>query len=328
MNTTDPTPAAGQTSVSPATLAANIGRGALIGAAELVPGVSGGTVALVTGVYEKLIGSADHVVTAIRTLISGPDRIAGARRELARADWRLIAPVLLGMALVVVTFAGVLKSFVENQPTLARGLFFGMVAMSITVPVMMARLSSLRSTGHRLGAVAIVAIVAVAAFFASGVPAGETANPSKLLVFGAAAIAICALVLPGVSGSFFLLTIGLYGATMTAIHDRDLGYIAVFGAGAIVGLALFVKLLQYLLTRHRTVTLLAMAGLLLGSLRALWPWQGEESRSIEAPATDWPAVLALGLLGAFVVGALILVERRHGALDITDAGAGTPTRTD
>lgn len=294
-------------------LIANLLRGVLMGLAELVPGVSGGTVALVTGVYERLIASASHTVNAARLVASGPNRLEGAQAELRKIDWWLLVPLLTGMAAVVLTLAGVLESFVTNEPVVSRALFSGLVLASISVPLLMIPAEEWRGAARKLGALLIIVVAAAAAFVASGLPGNTAGDPSLVVVFLAAAVAICALVLPGVSGSYFLLTVGLYSATLTAVDERNLTYIAVFGAGAVVGLSAFVKLLQYLLTSHRRVTLLVMSGLMLGSLRALWPWQNED-RDILPVGDDWPLALGLAAAGAVVVAVLVFVESRFGAV--------------
>lgn len=295
-------------------------RGFLIGCAELVPGVSGGTVALVTGVYEQLIDSASHVLAAVRRLLTGPDRGGSVRVELRRTDWRLVLPVLLGMATAVVTMAGLMSAFVTEQPEHARGLFLGLVAVSILVPLRM-----LPPATHLVWRDALVVLVAAAAAFVLvGLAGGrEITDPPLLLVLAAAAVAICALVVPGVSGSFFLLAIGLYTPTLDAVHDRDLGYVAVFALGAAIGLASFVRLLSYLLTTHRRTTLLAMAGLMLGSLRALWPWQespggdGGPGRLVAPTDPVWGPV-TLAVVGGLTVLLLIAVEARHARSSAAD----------
>jgi len=293
-------------------------RGFLIGSAELVPGVSGGTVALVTGVYEQLIDSASHVLAAARALVLGPDRRSTARTELARTQWRLIVPVLAGMALALLTVAGVMSSFVTDHPELARGLFFGLVAASVIVPIRML------PEPHRAPALdaGLAVIAAVTAFFlvtlATG---GGSTDPPLYLVFFAAAVAVCALVVPGVSGSFLLLAIGIYTVTLDAVSERDLVYIAVFGAGAVFGLASFVQLIAYLLREHRRTTLVVMTGLMLGSLRALWPWQSSSSGEASGPgALLAPAAPILGpfllmALGAAIVLALVWVQARSESRD-------------
>lgn len=295
-------------------LPANLVRGFLIGMAELVPGVSGGTIALVTGVYDQLIGSAHGVVSALKALALGPDRVANAKKALQDVSWILIIPLLVGMAVAVITMAGVMESFVTGSPELARGLFLGFVAVSLLVPIRM--LPKRDSGGVSVGEIIAFLLAAVATFLMTGfVGAEQAANPPLILVFFAAAVAICALVLPGVSGSFFLLVVGFYSATMAAVDGRDLGYIAVFGAGAFLGLASFVQLLQYLLKNKRRITLIVMTGLMLGSLRALWPWQepageGQTFSQLLAPYQPVWGPIGLAALGAAVVLALIFVESK------------------
>ena len=114
--------------------------------------------------------------------------------------------------------------------------------------------------------------------------------------------------LPGVSGSYLLLAMGLYAPTMGAVDERNLAYLGVFAAGALVGISLFVKVLDRLLEDFRKPTLVAMAGLMLGSLRALWPWQTEEA-DILAPGSDWPVVLAAVVGGVVIVVVVLALER-------------------
>ena len=289
-------------------------RGFLIGMAELVPGVSGGTIALVTGVYEQLIDSAAHVVGAGRALVTGPDRVRAATAELRRTDWWLVVPVVVGMALAVLTMAGVMTSFVGGHPELARGLFLGLVAASIAVPL---RMLPPATRPLVLDAV-IVLVAAVVAWSLIGLAAtGGSLPASPPVVFLVAAVAVCALVVPGVSGSFFLLAVGLYTTTLTAVDERDLGYVAVFALGAVAGLASFVRLLQWLLDHRRRTTLLVMAGLMVGSLRALWPWQSGGDAETDGPGAlvaPYAPVLGpvlLALLGAAVVTALVVYEARR-----------------
>lgn len=294
----------------------DLGRGFLIGTAELVPGVSGGTVALVTGVYEQLIDSLHHVSQAGRRLVLGPDRLTSPRAELRRVDWRLVVPVLVGMAAALLTVAGVMESFVTGSPELARGLFLGLVVVSIAVPVRML------PPGRRAGWLDLALVVAVAAvaFWVVGLAGdGGSGEAPLVLVFVAAAVAVCALVVPGVSGSFLLLIVGLYAVTLDAVDARDLGYLAVFAAGALVGLASFVPVLRHLLEHRRRTTLLVMVGLLLGSLRALWPWQSVPAGAAEeahgpgdllAPYDPVLGPVLLAVLGAVVVLGLIVVESR------------------
>lgn len=294
--------------VSAGSVVFDVFRGGLIGVAELIPGVSGGTVALITGVYERVLDSGNHLISAVKRGITGPDRRAAFGAEIRKVDWWLLLPMLVGMGLAVVALAGMMAAFVTDHTELARGLFLGMVGASVTVPLMLVDWSMVR--GRKVWSyLALFVVGAVVAYFATSQGAGVIVeDPPMLLVFVAAAIAICALALPGVSGSFFLLLIGMYAPTMQALDERNLTYIAVFAAGAVTGLAAFIKVLHWLLRRFHRIMMFGMAGLMLGSLRALWPWQGDGGEAL-APAGSVGGVVALMVAGAVLVAALVAVDR-------------------
>ncbi|WP_295646617.1 DUF368 domain-containing protein [uncultured Corynebacterium sp.] len=291
---------------------ANVIRGGLVGMAELVPGVSGGTIALVTGIYERVLFNANRFLDAAKTL---PSDRPEALRRFRRLDWALLIPMVFGMGAVVVTMSGVMESFVTDHPSISRALFFGMVLVSISVPLtMIAPLRAILANFLKpkfLPATLAALVAAAATFFLTGITSSAQSDPNLLIVFCAAAVAICALVLPGVSGSFFLLAVGLYSATLAAVSDRNLAYIAVFAAGALTGIVLFVRTLEKLLTRHRTMTLSVMAGLMLGSLRALWPWQDTDA-TLQSPHGNIWAHVGLMLVGALAVLIMLFVERKFG----------------
>nr|WP_305095366.1 DUF368 domain-containing protein [Prescottella sp. R16] len=295
----------------------NAVRGGLIGAAETIPGVSGGTVALVTGIYGRLIASAKHLTDVPRAVATRADWRSAARR----VDWWLLAPVAAGMLLAVFALAGVMESFVSDQPVASRALFLGMIAASVTIPFLEITPGALRSTRAKGRALLLFTLTAAAVFALTSLPRSEFTDPPLPLVFVAAAVAVCALVLPGVSGSFFLLVVGLYAPTMAAVDSRNLPYLAVFALGALIGLVTFVRVLEWLLERHHTAAMVAAAGLLLGSLRALWPWQ-TDTGGLLGVGDDGPLALGLFLLGAAVVGVVALVQRRAYA---ADARASLPT---
>lgn len=283
----------------------NLLRGALIGVVETVPGVSGGTVALVTGIYDELIEVGHRITAAARRLVTGPERVAGAREQLRGVNWLLVLPLLVGMATAVLTIAGPVAGLVEDHPETMRALFLGLVAGSVLVPV---RLSGGAWRGAELG---LFALGAVGGLLLTSLPS-TSLEPSPWVVAPAAAIAVCALVLPGVSGSFLLLSVGLYQPTLEAVDQRDLGYIAWFGLWALVGLVVIVKLMRILLTRHHRGTMVVLAGVMIGALRSLWPWQ-DASGALQRPGADWPLMLLLALVGVAAVQLLVLVESRLAA---------------
>ncbi|NYJ78760.1 DUF368 domain-containing protein [Nesterenkonia xinjiangensis] len=300
------------------TVVGDLVRGALIGTVETVPGVSGGTVALVVGIYTQLIESASHVVSAGRRLITGPERLVGMRHHLTAVRWKLVIPVLIGMALAVFTIAGPMADAVENHPEATRAAFFGMVLASIAVPLRMAlhvpdaqgtgkgRTWSLRALSWRHLAAGLVA--AGATFWLVSVPpAAVEATP--VTIVPAAAVAVSALLLPGLSGSFLLLTFGLYEPTLRAVEERDLGYLALFAAGMVIGVIVLVKLLQWLLEHRHRITMVVLAGVMLGALRTLWPWQ-DEDRGLRAASGDLLPILGLAAAGFAVVTVLVILDAR------------------
>lgn len=291
-------------------------RGGLIGAVEVVPGVSGGTVALIIGVYETVIDSAEHLVSGVVRAATEGLRGRGlerAKKHFAQVRWSVILPLLAGMFLAVIVASAVIAPLVETYPVQSRALFAGLIAASLIVPI--------RMVGKRWAAreIILAALVAVIMFLLLGIPAAAPVDPPLWLVLIAAAVAVCALVLPGVSGSFLLVTVGMYAPTLAAVNDRNFTYLGVFVLGAILGLAVFVQGLQWLLKHRHRITLTVMTGLMMGSLRALWPWQGEEGQLL-APSAEVPSAIGMFFVGIAVVAALIagesaLVRRRQASGD-------------
>ncbi|MDA8371589.1 MAG: DUF368 domain-containing protein [Nocardiopsaceae bacterium] len=285
-------------------------RGALIGIAEVIPGISGGTVALITGVYERLITSAGHVLSGLRLAASDLPRRRGwsrAAAEFQRAHWGLVIAVLVGMFAALIVGARFIGPLVEEYRQQTFAVFFGLVLASLWVPY------THSGRGWRPAHWLLAAVAAVGAFLLTGLPSTQV-EAGPIVVGAAAAVAVCALVLPGLSGSFLLQTMGLYEPTLAAVNERDLAYIGVFALGAVVGLAFFTKLLQWLLERHGRITLVVITGLMAGALRALWPWQdlheGADPSEAIAPAAALPPTLALIAAGFLLVVVILAVERR------------------
>lgn len=279
----------------------NIVRGGVIGVVETVPGVSGGTVALVVGIYTQLIRSASAVVSAMRALITGPDRVAGAKRHLADVDWRVVLPVMIGMPIGLFTAVQFIGGWIEDHPELTRAAFFGMVLASIAVPLRMAGKLWAR---HWMAGILSAAV----AFWLVSLPPNHV-EPYWWIILPAAAVAVCALLLPGLSGSFLLLTLGLYEPTIQAASDFDLGYLGIFAAGMVIGVVTIVKGLQWLLTHHHTITLAVLTGVMFGALRAIWPWQTED-RVLLAPDELLLPAAGLAAAGFAVVGLLVILDWR------------------
>lgn len=278
-------------------------RGFCMGSADVVPGVSGGTIALVFGIYERLVHNVRQGAIALGALVRLDGRVAIER--LRRVEWGFFLALLAGIGIAVLSLARIIDYQLENHPIGTSAVFLGLVLGSIPIAWWAIR---------RPGAVhvLIVLLVAVATFGLLGLRSATVDEPGSPFVFVAGAVAICAMILPGISGSFILLMLGVYDYVLDAVKDNDLGVLAVFGAGAVVGLALFSSLLDWLLRRFHDVVVAGLVGLMVGSLRVLWPWpDGTESAALAVPDGGWPLVVVLAAgAAAGVLGIGTLARRR------------------
>ncbi len=274
-----------------------------MGAADIVPGVSGGTVALVFGIYERLLDNIRRCAKVVGSVLRLD--IAAARRHLFDVEWGFLIPLGAGVAVALGALASVIQGLLETRPEEMAGLFFGLVAGSIVVAWSLLR--------HRSAVeLAIMAGVGAITFFLLGFQSGPVAEPSTLAFFGAGAIAICAMILPGISGSFLLLMMGMYTAVLGAVHDRsgaDLVNLGVFFIGAVVGITVFSTALGWLLDNYHDRLLAVLIGLMVGSFRVLWPWPNGvgiisdvEGESVSGTGLALPA--ADGVLGPMALAVI------------------------
>jgi putative membrane protein len=284
----------------------NFIRGSLIGIAELIPGISGGTIALITGVYTRVIDSAAEAVRGIVLLLGfSKTNLKKSSSHFKAISWSLLLPMLVGMATAIFVGAGIVEPLLDQYPTVTKAIFAGLIAASLFVPI------TLSGLGWKISHYLVLLISASAAFAFTSIPRAADADPSFIVIMISAAFAVCALVLPGISGSYLLLALGMYAPTLAAVNDRDFGYLGTFVLGAILGLATFVSLLQWLLEHKLKMTMVVMTGLMVGSLRALWPWQSE-SGGLLVPESAFGLELLMFGVGSAIVFSLIVVERRMG----------------
>lgn len=234
-----------------------------MGASDVVPGVSGGTIALILGIYNGLIANIGTGAKALGSLVKGD--VSGFMERMRAVDWAFLLPLLAGVLLAVGLLAGIIETALHDHPETMAGLFFGLVVGSMVVA--RGLLKSPDST-H----LAVSLAVGVVTFFLLGFQSGPVTDPSPALMIVAGALAICAMILPGISGSFILLMMGMYAAVLGAVDERAIVDIALVGVGAIVGLALFSTALNWLLDNYHDLVMAALIGLMIGSLRVLWPW--------------------------------------------------------
>jgi putative membrane protein len=284
-------------------------RGFFMGAADIVPGVSGGTVALVFGIYRRLIQSIRLGSSAIGRFLKGD--LSGGIGRLREVEWSFLIPLLGGIVLAVLTLSHLLESLLEERPVEMSGLFLGLVAGSVVIAW---KLLQQRDATRAM----LMVASAVVTFLLMGLRGGTTedsvtqvADPALWVFFGAGAIAICAMILPGVSGSFLLVTMGMYGGVLGTVNDRDLLPLGAFLVGCVVGLGLFSQLLHWALDRHYDTVMAVLIGLMLGSIRVLWPWpEGVESTALSVPEDPVAVPVLLAAVGLAVVLVVDTVSSR------------------
>lgn len=287
-----------------------------MGAADVVPGVSGGTIAVVLGIYERLLSAVRDVAAAAGLLLRGDWR--ACRRRIATLDLWLLAPLLTGILATIVLLASVIETQLKQRPETMAGLFCGLVAASAVTACGMFQWRGVRQ-------IALMAVTAVATFALLGLQSAPVADPSMPMLAGAGAVAVCAMILPGISGAFLLLMLGMYGAVIGILTDALYRDAVVFGFGAAVGLALFSSLLGWLLDRFRDMVMAVMVGLMAGSLRVLWPWPAgvgvisrHEDEAVSGTGLAWPAsnewlAPTIAALAGFVAVLLVTWLARHSA---------------
>ncbi|MCQ4262067.1 DUF368 domain-containing protein [Stutzerimonas stutzeri] len=235
-------------------------KGMAMGAADVVPGVSGGTVAFITGIYDELLRSISAVPYAARPLLRG--RI-GEAWKTANANFLLV--LFAGVLTSILSLARLITYLLEEHPIPVWSFFFGLILVSVhLVGKEIQRRNLTRLVSFCLG-IGFAYWITVAAPMQWG--------SGSVSLFFAGAIAICAMILPGISGSFILVLLGLYQVVLGAVKSLDVGVMLTFAAGCVVGLLSFARLLSWLLKRWRDLTLAFLTGLMLGSLNKVWPWK-------------------------------------------------------
>lgn len=278
-------------------------RGLLMGMADLVPGVSGGTVALVTRIYPRLVASLDTGAGAAVRLLRGD--IRGAGGMLRKVEWRFIASLGAGAVMSVAALARVIEWLLAEQPVRTAAVFFGLMAGALAAAVGLFRCPT---AAH----LSLAAATGAVAFWGFGFQSAAVSSPAWWNFFLAGTLGVCAFILPGVSGSFVLLSIGMYQPVIRALTSLDIPALAVFALGLVLGLGAFSRFLNWLLARFHDRLLAVMIGLMAGSFRILWPWpyglggeNGAGATVLGAPGPDLAVPVVLALVSAGAVIALV-----------------------
>lgn len=237
-------------------------KGMAMGAADVVPGVSGGTIAFISGIYEELLTSISSVNFKTLKLL----KTEGIKAAWKAVNGNFLLALLLGIFISIVSLAKLISWLLENKPIMVWAFFFGLVLASIIyIGKQITKWNSLTAFSLIFGA--------SIAFYITTLQPLISENSSPLFIFLAGAIAICAMILPGISGAFILVLLGAYKPVLDAIHNRDFKLIAILFVGAVVGLLSFSKVLKWLFNNYRNYTLAVLTGFILGSLNKIWPWK-------------------------------------------------------
>lgn len=283
-------------------------KGMAMGAADIVPGVSGGTIALIAGIYQRLINALGSIGPNLWSVFRRQGGTKGFMEVWRQVDATFLLFLLLGIGTSIVTLAGIIKGLLDNQPLLIWSFFFGLVVATVLI-----LLSEIKRWNAARAGLFVVGLVVAVVISSLPLLAG---SPSLPYLFFAGAIAICAMILPGVSGSFILLLLGAYDTVLEAVHTFDLTTIITLMAGMLTGLLLFTRMLKWLLSRYYQATLALLTGFIAGSLVKVWPWKVDALGSLNAEVINnvapwayptgahWLTTISLMLLGAVLVSLL------------------------
>ncbi|CAA0258059.1 conserved membrane hypothetical protein [Tenacibaculum maritimum] len=288
-------------------------KGMAMGAADVVPGVSGGTIAFISGIYEELLTS----ISAINIKLFKTLKKEGFKVAWNQLNGNFLMALLIGVFTSVVSLAKLIKWLLENKPVLLWSFFFGLVLASVIYIAKQIKKWSFI-------AVLILILGTTIAYYITTLSPLVSENSSSLFLFLAGALAICAMILPGISGAFILVLLGAYKPILEAVGNRNLGVIATVGSGAVIGLLTFSRVLKWLFANYKDYTLAGLTGFIIGSLNKIWPWKETltwrtNSHGVEVPLKQQsisPFVyegdhqLQLAIILAGIGFALILILER------------------
>lgn len=250
-------------------------KGMAMGAADVVPGVSGGTIAFISGIYEELLSTIAGVnLSAFKMLKEDGVVVTWKKLNLS-----FLLALLTGVFVSVISLAKIISYLLTTEPVLLWSFFFGLVTASILF-------IGKQIEKWRFQEVLFLVLACVLAYYITVAKPLISDDASLIFLFFAGALAICAMILPGISGAFILVLLGAYQPVLNAVHTKDLTVVAVVGAGCIVGLLTFSRLLKYLFANFKSITLAVLTGFVLGSLNKIWPWKETLSTRINSKGLE------------------------------------------
>lgn len=251
-------------------------KGLCMGAADVVPGVSGGTIAFITGIYEELLNSISKIDAAAISLLSK----FKIKEFWAHVNGPFLIVLFSGILVSIISLARVILFLLEHYPISIWSFFFGLIVISSVLVA--------KEIKQWNWLVIVAALIGIAiAYFVTVASPSQTSN-SLWFIFISGAIAICAMILPGISGAFILLLLGKYTYVFTALKDLNFSVIIVFGLGCLTGLLSFSRLLNWLLKNYYNTAVALLAGFMVGSLNKIWPWKIPTSYRVNSEGLQVP----------------------------------------
>ena len=252
-------------------------KGMAMGAADVVPGVSGGTIAFISGIYEELLNS----ISSFNLSLINVFKNEGFKSVWIKVNGNFLVSLFVGILISVLSLAKLIESMLENHPIVIWSFFFGLVLASVIY-------IGKQITKWTKGSFLCLILGAILAFYITTLNPMVSANSSPWFLFLAGMIAICAMILPGISGSFILVLLGAYKPVLNALNTKDFVSIIIFLVGAILGLLSFSRILKWLFSTYKNYTLATLTGFIIGSLNKIWPWKETiswrtNSKGIEVP---------------------------------------------
>ena len=288
-------------------------KGMAMGAADVVPGVSGGTIAFISGIYEELLNSISSFNLSLFSVLKNE----GFKKVWKMVNGRFLLALFIGICISVLSLAKLIENLLENHPILIWSFFFGLVLASIIYIAKQIKIWNIKSYLYLIFGL-------IFAYYITTLNPVISQNSSPWFLFLAGMIAICAMILPGISGSFILVLLGAYKPILNAINTKDFFSVVIFMAGAILGLLTFSRVLKWLFSKYKNYTLALLIGFITGSLNKIWPWKETiswrtNSKGIEVPFNTTSVsplsfdgdskLLMAGLLAIIGFGLILLLEK-------------------
>lgn len=253
-------------------------KGLAMGAADAVPGVSGGTIAFISGIYEELIATISNVNLSLFKILFQK----GFKSFWKQLNGNFLLALLSGIIVSFVSFMRLAKYLIENEPVLIWSFFFGLIIASIYFV-------GKQITKWNIAVIIGLLFGSIVAFYISTLPTMAT-NENSYFLFFAGALAICAMILPGISGSFILVILGAYKTLSDALHDFNFKKLIFFVSGALIGLLSFSHLLKWLFRHYHNLTLAILTGFIFGSLNKVWPWKETLTWHVNSKGVKMPLI--------------------------------------